>query len=521
MIRTHVQSKKRKLKEDQRDVALAIFEDPDTTRLIEVFQTAFESRRRDFTAEGMAQDCKEAFTAAYQSAMRSIDVTVSDAHALDWYRSLERAFKNTRRRDGSLYDPYGPRTNLPEMRQIVLSAWSVLANAKPKDRNDAYRAVFFSLAHMRNLDDVALKDWPDPIDSTVRSLGLTRLLTVNYDHELERYFRRRFGFTFSDFEVDPSDAQGLPSKDETDEDRQTFYNGSGVRLVRAEMQKTSVSELLDFAIPHDEDMHLYYLHGRASDVETTKRDDVILAERDYQRHYLENTVVRRGFDESLRALFAANTVIFLGIGMSEGDLLRPLREFVSDDQKWRRTSGGPIAIMNSGKPQEDESKVAEFNVNFGAKTIFYETYVDLVDRSPAIEGDDSDTVTGDDIRARVNLTDISDLKSKVEKILNRKKISTDWPRLNKAEKEALDRVQRLVSNVLHLAPLQPVWDKDGLLFLHTMLSRLETYVMTASLDRFLKQITPKHAEWLGEWTRLPDQRMARFVDWKGDFRCEE
>jgi hypothetical protein len=170
--------------------------------------------------------------------------------ASNWHQALKESFsKINNDYPGYLYDPGAnsvsgegagsPGGEMPSkpptMRQVVLGPWALLATASRADRADALRAIFFSLAHIRDLDDVALDDWPDPIDQTVRTLGLTRLLTVNYDHELERFFRRRFGFAFPQRETGKLDGVGLPRDDGTEE-RTTAFNGAGVRLIQAEMQ---------------------------------------------------------------------------------------------------------------------------------------------------------------------------------------------------------------------------------------------------------------------------------------------
>ena len=364
--------------------------------------------------------------------------------------------------------------------------------------------------HIYTLDNVALESWPDPIDTIVRVLGLRRLLTVNYDLELERYFRRHLRFNIQSDEERPDTGDAFLIEDE--QDRDVFFNSTGSRLVRAEMQRTSASELLDFAIPHDEDVHLYYLHGRANFPSRIERNSLILSEGDYQRHYLENNLVRRGFDESLRALFAANTVIFLGIGMNEVDLLRPLRQFVSDDQKWRRTSGGPIVILNSMtesmQGRNDESRAAELNVTFGAKAIFYspEISVDGTDRRP-------------DRLQRLTDHDIDEL---LEAVISKVKLIEDGDaaaarkalgRIDQDVIETVAAVARRFFNFENLALKLQSKDLHTLWLAYGFLDRLKTYLVSRSMDALLQDIDPRRDEWLLDWRRLPHQRIARFGDW--------
>jgi len=492
---------------------------------------------------------KPTITQAFEKALRDCGVNDAVRRSKNIYDELCSDFKEVEGKHGGfLYVPVeaGGSGEPPNMQQVVIGIWALLAAAVgqvPKEnlefRPKVFRAIFFSLAHLYNLDDIALCDWPDPIDGIVRALGLRRLLTVNYDLELERYFRRRFGVDFQSDRQEIDAGHGLPRSEE--EDREIHFSGMGVRLVRAEMQKTSTSELLDFAIPHDEDIHLYYLHGRSDTPQQMRRDRLIISESDYQKHYLENNQVRRSFDEGLRALFAANTVIFLGIGMSEPDLLRPLRQFVSDDQKWRRTSGGPIVVLNSQGLVKDERRAVELNVNFGAKALFYNPILrferqgrqhklevkpldDLAkaftDAVAAVEksskfGDEAEDGTID-VRTRKAVPNSNDSLAKLKETIGKNLDTLKAAAAFAKEHLGMNTIASLECDSLGLSATSTLTAEQAyrLLLINGYLGRVKTYVISHSLTELLRQIEPDRGNWLREWRRLPDQRISRFVDWR-------
>ena len=496
---------------------------------------------------------KETIPAALEAALWNYKLNWDTDTCKQHYDALREDFESINKTyPGFLYVPKTEDDDTdpgatPTMQQVVIGTWTLLTMETRTPQTAAqlkrkFRAIFFSLVHLHDLDDIALGEWPDPIDGAVRGLGLQRLLTVNYDLELERYFRRRFGVFFGprqrddgaesvDGDIDAG--RGLPQHDE--EDREVHFSGMGVRLVRAEMQKTSTSELLDFAIPHDEDMHLYYLHGRAEHPSEMSRERLIVSESDYQRHYLANNQVRRGFDESLRAMFAANTVVFLGLGMQEPDLLRPLRQFVSDDQKWRRSSGGPIVIMNGESEVNDEKRAVKLNVEFGAKALFYKTEIDVKYESGASKKLGVKPLF--DLCHEITAL-ISALDEKLEpvgsdgvdaQIDKRKGAVEKFRSAAKQHKEAIDSARQFARTFpeltslpkLDLLALCPAADKildatrcSQLLLCYAYLDRVANYIISASLTRFLNSIKPEREVWLKEWRRLPDQRISRFIDWR-------
>jgi tetratricopeptide (TPR) repeat protein len=68
-----------------------------------------------------------------------------------------------------------------------------------------------------------------------------------------------------------------------------------------------------------------HLHGRAG-----RGEQLVVTEEDYQLRYLSETAKRSLTEDAMRAAFAGSPLLFVGSGLGEDDLVRPLRQFVND-----------------------------------------------------------------------------------------------------------------------------------------------------------------------------------------------
>ena len=168
----------------------------------------------------------------------------------------------------------------------------------------------------------------------IERLRIRRFLTTNYDYELERYLELR-GFpsgNLVDVEVDGQVSRSVAKE---------AVNGQGVRARSLVFRTESAADLIEFAAGAPSiAVDIFHLHGRAGESDT-----LIITEGDYQSRYLKTDRARIVFDESLRVLFGGNPVLFIGHGMREADLLRPLRQFVSDNSP---SLSRPLIALNTG-----------------------------------------------------------------------------------------------------------------------------------------------------------------------------
>lgn len=105
---------------------------------------------------------------------------------------------------------------------------------------------------------------------------------------------------------------------------------SGRSLRSAYLTDENMGELVNFALfPKEFDAQVFHLHGRVDAPES-----MVLSQRDYRRTYLKSGTSEELFETAVGAIFAANDVLFVGIGLNEPDPMRPLRRVMA--QSWDR-----------------------------------------------------------------------------------------------------------------------------------------------------------------------------------------
>ncbi|MEP5153589.1 SIR2 family protein, partial [Planktotalea sp.] len=201
----------------------------------------------------------------------------------------------------------------------------------------------------------------DPLPKLVDGLNIHRFMTLNYDFEIERYFQ---DVGFRNFAVDDTDEHVADMGRMAQSDLR--YDGVGAALRDLAFERGAASELISFAGGRDGAAYgVYHLHGRA-----TQSGRLVINEHDYMELYLQEDENRETVDEAISMAFAANPLVFVGLGMNEADLLRPLRQFTSNRD--HNTGYNAIALV----PAEDGfSRRAKFSsglyIRYGVHTIFY------------------------------------------------------------------------------------------------------------------------------------------------------
>jgi tetratricopeptide (TPR) repeat protein len=154
----------------------------------------------------------------------------------------------------------------------------------------------------------------DPLLITLRDLKINRFLTTNYDHEIERLFRDQ-GFRDSQAGGAPSVTSKLSGEPLADSFRDVVFThettGDLAALAASDRSRSG---------------WVVHLHGRA---EVDGKGEIIATEEDYRARYARPDDTRPLVDDAIRLAFGASPILFLGIGMDEMDLLRPLRQFMS------------------------------------------------------------------------------------------------------------------------------------------------------------------------------------------------
>ncbi|MEO1797080.1 MAG: SIR2 family protein, partial [Pseudomonadota bacterium] len=202
----------------------------------------------------------------------------------------------------------------------------------------------------------------DPLAKTVRQLGITRYITTNYDVEIERFFQD-MGYRKFPKVRDASVPAGAIRPPEDDEYRSDPIGGL---LLDQTFNRENASDLVAFSVGDQrKDAAVFHLHGRA-----TAKDDLVITERDYMNLYLLEDEHRDTVNEAITMAFSSAPLVFLGLGMNEADLLRPLRQFMSNRD---RTIGyQALAILPGEEQVEKRTKFAvTCFLRYGVHTIFY------------------------------------------------------------------------------------------------------------------------------------------------------
>ena len=177
----------------------------------------------------------------------------------------------------------------------------------------------------------------DPLRRLAYGLGITRYMTTNYDLEIERLF------TDMGFKI-PQDT----AADGTDIDEVEAVGPSGGRTRDLVLTERSAIDLVDFAAnDFAHEFQVVHLHGRA-----TEHHDIVVTEADYQRTYVSGKPSQQAFRQGLEVAFGGNPILFVGLGLSEGDILRPLREFMTNPGRDNRA----IVALRDGRESDLKRK---------------------------------------------------------------------------------------------------------------------------------------------------------------------
>jgi tetratricopeptide (TPR) repeat protein len=201
----------------------------------------------------------------------------------------------------------------------------------------------------------------DPLQLMVNRLGVRRFITTNYDLDIEQMMLDR-GYRLR-----------LPGRREDIPDNNFIAESVNAIEARARdfvFKGERAAHLIDFAVQDGRfALDVVHLHGRATD-----GDDIVATEADYQRLYLHNESGRgRGrdlLDGAINLAFRGNALLFVGNGMGEDDLLRPLRHFMSEGPSGRESDAIALLPDLKGEQARLEEKATLLR-RYGVYTIHF------------------------------------------------------------------------------------------------------------------------------------------------------
>jgi tetratricopeptide (TPR) repeat protein len=211
-------------------------------------------------------------------------------------------------------------------------------------------------------------------------LGIDRIITLNYDLEFEHHLMTDPSMPSPDkLKTAYAELQKLKEASENSQfsQRMRKVTSDGKRVISDCFQRERADQLFSFAIhAPDTNAHIMHLHGRADAPET-----MVVSYSDYERQYRKSGITKLPFQHALKLLFAGNPIVFIGIGMTEEELLGTLRQFVSDDRPnylapdfiiWspKDGSGQKTNRIVDGVSPDDELKRLRWYRQFGVLTLF-------------------------------------------------------------------------------------------------------------------------------------------------------
>jgi tetratricopeptide (TPR) repeat protein len=206
----------------------------------------------------------------------------------------------------------------------------------------------------------------DPLQLLVNRLGVRRFITTNYDLDIEQMMLDR-GYQLRSTTAETTSGNNFIAES---------VNAMEARARDFVFQEERAAHLIDFAVQDGRfALDVIHLHGRATD-----GDDIVATEADYQRLYLRDES-RKGrgrdlLDGAINLAFRGNALLFVGNGMGEDDLLRPLRHFMSEGPSGRESDAIALLPDSKGAQSRLEEKATllrrygVYTIHFGRGKLF-------------------------------------------------------------------------------------------------------------------------------------------------------
>lgn len=201
--------------------------------------------------------------------------------------------------------------------------------------------------------------------------NISRFVTLNYDHEIERQLEDHT-FPYFSLTPRPPDASGnhdrksasVPTSgaDHSDVARSRL----GERALSVDLCPENVAELMLFAADlSPARVQVLHLHGSVRDPAT-----MIVTDRDYNKRYYTNGGWPSVLSDGQELLFRGNAIVVVGVGMNEDELLRPLRILA---QAPGRESRPVFALLPSSGEHTDTATAIKLYQRYGVRSIFFGT----------------------------------------------------------------------------------------------------------------------------------------------------
>lgn len=159
-------------------------------------------------------------------------------------------------------------------------------------------------------------------------LGVSRFVTLNYDVQIERQILKDQRLAEHDEAEAFLDLCEVTETKRPHQKRLVIQSGVEKGAISATLDHNNIAEIVNFsAYSKRYARQVMHLHGRYDDPE-----NLILTGEDYRALYEKKSVARDSFANAQRALFDGNDVLFVGVGMSEDEINRQLKRFMTTEK---------------------------------------------------------------------------------------------------------------------------------------------------------------------------------------------
>jgi hypothetical protein len=208
----------------------------------------------------------------------------------------------------------------------------------------------------------------DPLYELRSRIGIHRFVTFNYDLEIEALLED-IDYPFDELTHIAKLPQetGDPEKDLPDRLSQSRLGGIARSI---SLSPENAPDLISIAaVPSSANDLIVHVHGAAR-----RPKDMVVTQSRYNAMYYDDQTFRRGFEDARHLLFGGNAVLYVGLGLTEEDVMRPLR-YLSTNLRNR-----PIFALVPLLSNENRAKAFEHRIksNFGVNVITYgRAYTDI------------------------------------------------------------------------------------------------------------------------------------------------
>ncbi|WP_299377786.1 SIR2 family protein [uncultured Tateyamaria sp.] len=370
-----------------------------------------------------------------------------------------------------------------------------------------------------------------------RSLGVRRFLTLNYDLELEMMLFEEGRATpiepYRDFRQfltqERSEAlDDLPYKP----GRAVKLESPSGRVVRSSSsRRETLADLFSFgAFPTNYDASVHHLHGRIDDPK-----NMIVTPKDYQRIYYGASDQKKSFDEARHAVFTGSDILVLGMGTSEHDVLKPLRDFLELEADRRDAYGNVYYITAtefSGKQSSlwdamqaarlsAKSKTQSLYKDYGMHTLFIDQSFDNR-RSRSWTGASASLfaaraeiafyLNATKGTARIEPWASQEVQKDFDRLfhdINRFPASGAKPeKIRLTEKDEITLARALIKSWNTLDPQDTAQGQERRNQIRTAFAALDSHLKDTGLVEFAERLETSRREWWSDWSEFPGLRVA-------------